>query len=215
MTHKRLYILTFIVLFFSLPLFGQIGKFGLKGGLNLSNMTIEGSNDENLKAGFHAGVFYELPLTAKFSLQPEVLYSTKGVVAVYDEEFLGVTIAEGETTFGLNYIDIPLYVVYNLAEDFNFHLGPYAGILLNANVDTQAEVLDFINIDDSDELDRDHFKTADFGISGGLGFRLSMVKLGFNYNIGLTQVAKEDDISEALLGDARNNVIQVYAGIIF
>lgn len=35
------------------------------------------------------------------------------------------------------------------------------------------------------------------------------------YNLGLTQVAKKDDIAEEMLGDARNTIIQVYAGLLF
>ncbi|MFP4060811.1 MAG: porin family protein [Bacteroidota bacterium] len=212
---KRLFLFAILICTGCLLLNAQIGSLGIKGGLNFSYMTIEDLDDQSMKPGFHAGVFKKFPVSEKFAIQPEVLYSTKGVKAVYDEEFLGVSIFEGETDFALNYIDIPLYLVYNLAEDLNFHLGPYVGILLGANVDTQAEVLDFINIDDNEELDRDHFNNTDFGISGGLGFQLSFVELGFNYNLGLSQVAPDDDVSEILLGDARNNVIQIYAGIIF
>jgi len=189
--------------------------FGLKGGLNLANMTIEGSDDNNLKAGFHVGVSIKAPLSETFSLQTEVLYSTKGVKVTYDSNFLGINIADGTTTFNLNYIDVPVYVVYNLSDDFNFHLGPYVGFLLSANVDTQAEVLNAIEIDDSEELDRERFNNTDFGLTGGLGFQFNRIELGFNYNIGLAQVANEDDIAETLIGDARHNVIQIYAGLTF
>jgi hypothetical protein len=190
-------------------------SFGIKGGLNLANMTIEGSDDNNLKVGFHVGASVKVPLNEQFSLQPEALFSTKGVKATYDNDFLGIDLVNGETSINLNYVDIPVYLVYNLSEDFNFHLGPYVGFLLSANVDTQTEVLNAININDSEELDKDRFKNTDFGISGGLGFEFDNFEFGFNYNIGLVQVAEEGDIAETLINDARHNVIQIYAGLSF
>ncbi len=196
-------------------LLAQDVGFGVKGGLNLANMTIEDANDKNIRPGFHLGVSAKLPLTDQFAIQPELLYSTKGVEMNYDEDFLGIDIADGESDFKFAYLDIPVYLVFNLSEDFNFHFGPYVGFLLDAEVDTDAEVLDFIDIDDNEDLDRDHFKSTEFGLSGGLGFEFGSFKTGFNYNHGLTQVAEDDDPAEVLLGDAKNNVIQVYVGLLF
>jgi len=100
-------------------------------------------------------------------------------------------------------------------EDFNFHLGPYAGMLAKAKIETDNELLDYIQVDESENIDRDVFNTFDYGISMGLGFIVEPVRIGFNYNLGLNHVAKEDDSMESLLGDAKNNVIQVYLGFSF
>lgn len=195
----------------SIYTFAQSSGFGAKGGLNLSNMTVEGNNDSNLKAGFHVGVFNKIGISESFSIQPELLYSAKGFKYNYDES----AIADGETKFNLNYIDVPVKLVFNLSRDFEFQLGPYFSYLAGANVDTDAEVLEFFNIDSTDELDRENFNAFEFGLTGGLGFTLDPLVLGFNYNLGLTQVAKDDEPTEAMLGDAKNTVIQVYAGILF
>jgi hypothetical protein len=48
-----------------------------------------------------------------------------------------------------------------------------------------------------------------------MGFNLNPVIVGFNYNLGLTKVAKDDRPTEEMLGDARNTVIQVFVGIMF
>ena len=66
-----------------------------------------------------------------------------------------------------------------------------------------------------DELDRDHFNSLDYGLTAGLGFDLDPMIFGLNYNLGLNQVAKDDDVSHDLLGDAKNTVIQVYVGLKF
>ncbi|MFW6259391.1 MAG: porin family protein [Tangfeifania sp.] len=195
----------------SIYTFGQSSGFGLKGGLNLSNMTVEGNDDSNLKAGFHLGVFNKIGITESFSIQPELLYSAKGFKYNYDNS----AIADGETKFNLNYIDLPVKLVFNLSRDFEFQLGPYFSYLAGANVDTDAQVLEFFNIDSTDELDRENFNAFEAGLTGGLGFTIDPLVFGFNYNLGLTQVAKDDEPTEAMLGDAKNTVIQVYAGILF
>ncbi|HKL34464.1 MAG TPA: porin family protein [Tangfeifania sp.] len=207
----KILFLSLILLSASIYTFGQNSRFGFKGGLNLSNMTVEGNDDSNLKAGFHAGVFNKIGITESFSIQPELLYSAKGFKLNYDES----AIADGETQFNLNYIDLPVKLVFNLSRDFEFQLGPYFSYLAGANVDTDAEVLEFFNIDSTDELDRENFNAFEVGLTGGLGFTIDPLVFGFNYNLGLTQVAKDDEPTEVMLGDAKNTVIQVYAGILF
>src|ERR1700744_2547677 len=64
-------------------------KFGIKGGLNLTNLYVDNSNDEHIKAGFNAGVFAKLPITKGFSIQPELLYSVKGAKETYSNFIQG------------------------------------------------------------------------------------------------------------------------------
>ncbi|MFW6371583.1 MAG: porin family protein [Bacteroidota bacterium] len=190
--------------------YAQFTQYGVKAGLNLSNLTVDDTSDRNLRTGFHAGVFGRLGISEFFSLQPELLYTTKGFTNNYD-----LAVASSEVDFNLNYIEIPVNVVYHLSEDFAFQLGPYVGYLAGANVETNNEVLDFFDFETDSELDRDNFKSIDFGITAGLDFTLEQFIFGFKYNMGLTGVAK-DNIPGELLGDeAKNSVIQVYAGILF
>ena len=207
---NKIVIIFISVLFFSTGAYAQFTQFGAKAGVNFSNMTIDDSSDKTLKTGFHAGVFGRMGLTESFSLQPELLYTTKGLTNTYDN-----ALAEGEAKFNLNYIEIPINFVYHLAEDFSFQLGPYVGYLLNANVSTSNSLLDFFDIDTNDNIDRDNFKSFDLGLTAGLDFTLDPVILGFKYNLGLVNVGKDNVVSEQLLGDARNTVIQIYAGILF
>ncbi|MFW6257222.1 MAG: porin family protein [Prolixibacteraceae bacterium] len=201
------------LLLFSTSAFSQFSEFGIKAGLNMSNLTVEGNNDNTMKFGLHAGILNKYYITEAFALQPELLYSSKGFENVFNNEI----ITDGEVNYNLNYIDLPIKLVFYLAEDFNFQFGPYIGYLINANVDVDsAELLDdFFQVDSREELDRDMFNTLDFGLTGGLEFELNPLLIGFNYNLGLTQVAKDDKPIELMLGDAKNTVIQVYAGVLF
>jgi hypothetical protein len=139
----------------------------------------------------------------------------KGTLVEYSADFLGIPVADGESRFNLNYIEVPLYLVFNLSDDFNFHVGPYAGFLLDATVDTEGDILSFINVDNEENLDRDNFNVFDFGLSGGLGFSYEKLELGFNYGLGLQRVVQEGETLDPLLGDSRNSVIQVYLAISF
>jgi len=189
----------------------QKSHTGIKAGLNLSSLTTDGNNDKNLKMGLVAGIYNKMTLGNSFAIQPELLFSSNGIKYNYDDN----AIADGNTKFNLNYIQLPVKLVFNLSPDFEFQFGPYVGYLVNANVDTDAQVLDYFNINSQDEIDRDKFNNFDVGLSGGLGFDLAPLIFGFNYNIGLNPVAKKDEISRDMLGDAKNAVIQVYAGIHF
>ena len=203
--------LKYIIIIIGIGVFSQahaqMPQFGIKAGLNLSNMSVDGADDSNILPGFHVGAFTSVPIgTSAFSVQPELLYSTKGMKAEYTES------VTGEATYRLNYIDIPVYLVYNLARDFNFHAGPYVGFLLNAHTEFDSEVVDFLEITSEDE---DYFNSITVGLSAGLGFSLMKFDLGFNYSFGFIPVADENKALEPLLGDAKNNVIQVYVGYRF
>jgi hypothetical protein len=207
---KLVYLMVGSFILLSANLQAQTPEFGVKAGLNLSNMSVEDASDKTLKTGFHAGVFTKMPFTDVLSVQPELLFTTKGVKYSFDN-----LLAEGETNFNLNYIELPINLVYNLSEDFEFHLGPYIGYLANANVDASTEILNFIEIDTGDNIDRDHFKSFDLGLTAGLNFSLEQFVFGFKYNLGLTPVAKDNFPAQTILGDARNSVIQLYGGIKF
>lgn len=208
---KLVLISSIVLLVFSGKAFAQESQIGVKGGLNLSTLSIDNNNDKNLKAGFHAGVFTKIPLTESFAIQPELLYSMKGVKYNFDDNIL----ADGSANFNLNYLELPVKLVFNLSEDFEIQFGPYVSYLMNANVDTDAKVLGFWNISGKDELDRKNYNALDYGLSVGLGFDFNPLIIGFNYNLGLNPVAKEDNLSRDILGKAKNSVIQIYAGIKF
>jgi hypothetical protein len=189
----------------------QESSVGIKGGLNLSTISTDEGSDKNLKPGFHIGVFNKIALSESVALQPELLFATKGLKINYDES----PIADGETRFNTNYIDLPVYLALNVSEAFQIQFGPYVSYLISANVDTDAEVFDFFQIDSNDELDRKNFNAFDYGVAAGISFDLDPLVIGANYSLGLNPVAKEDEPSRDMLGDAKNSVIQIFAGIKF
>lgn len=200
-----------LVMLVGKSLLAQETSVGLKGGLNLSTISADGGEDKNLKPGFHVGVFTNVGINEAFGFQPELLFSTKGLKINYD----GAIITDGETHFNINYLELPLYLTVDLFETFRFQVGPYVSYLLSANVDTDASVFNYFEINSSDELDREYFNAFDYGLAAGIAFNFDALEVGVNYTYGLNQVAKNDEPSHRLLGDGKNRVIQVYAGIKF
>ena len=91
----------------------QKAEFGIKGGLNIANQNFSGEEAPSPSSiiGFHLGGFVDIKIADKFSIQPEVLYSTQGskfnmLVDIEDTEY------DTENTFKLSYINIP--VMFNI-----------------------------------------------------------------------------------------------------
>ncbi|TVR76409.1 MAG: PorT family protein [Chitinophagaceae bacterium] len=155
--------------------------FGIKGGLNMSNLFVDEVDDENVRIGYHAGIFIEAPVTDRISIQPELVYNTKGATVKYDN------LISGEFTFALDYIDLPLLAVINLSDNFNIKGGMYASYLLRAKAINESDgIFDF-----TEEINRDNFNDFDYGISAGLGFKLNWLHAGLRYNYGLREIGRE------------------------
>jgi hypothetical protein len=215
--NKKSILAALVAIFLLFPSFayGQRSGAGIKGGLNLSTLNVDGSDANDMLPGFNAGVFARVMFSDVIGLQPEVLFSSKGVNTSYSRSFLGFDIANGETRLRINYIDIPLYIAIFPVPNFDIHLGPYVGVLMNANIDTENEILSFIDLDTEDDVDRSQFNQIDYGLSAGIAFSAEVFTLGINYSLGLRNVAKDNESMEGLIGDAKNNTIQVYVGLLF
>ncbi|MBO9199286.1 MULTISPECIES: porin family protein [Niastella] len=183
-------------------------KFGIKGGLNLTNMYVKDVSDENMKVGWNAGFFAKLPVTRGFSIQPELLYTTKGAKETYDNFIEG----KGEYRFNLNYIELPLLAVFNVAKNFNIHAGPYGSYLIGANI---KDLKDDGTINHITDLDAENFNRFDWGLAGGFGIDISNFTLGARYNYGFREIGKSGSLSGQLTKDSKNSAISLYIGLGF
>lgn len=174
--------------------------FGIKGGLNWSNLLPDGDdvNEENARWGFHAGVFGRATPSENLGIQGELLYSTKGTTVVYDG------LIDQQVSFNLGYLELPLFVAIRLGDVLELHAGGYAGYLLSSDVTSDGDLGD-----SSEDVDRDNFNSLDFGLLGGVGVNLGPAQIGARYTYGLVDLADSDG-AKFLLGDARNSVGQLY-----
>ena len=95
--------------------------FGVKGGLNLSNVydTKGEQFDADAKFGFVAGAFMSIPLGKVVGVQPEILISQKGFQAT--GVLLGAPYSFTRTT---TYIDVPLLFAVKPFELLTLLAGP-------------------------------------------------------------------------------------------
>lgn len=175
-------------------------QFGAKGGVNFSSFSGDGYDDfvdPEERTSFHVGLVAEIPVSERFSIQPEVLYSGQG----YDI----ADVSDGDDIeFQLDYINVPVLAKFYLIEGLSIEAGPQVGFLVH-------EEIDFRPTDDGGdiELNSDDFHSVDFSIGLGLSYKFSNFFISGRYNIGMTDIYKEEAI------DAKNSVIQAGVGFMF
>lgn len=180
----------------------KTARAGVKAGMNVSNLYINDVNDENARIGFNGGFYGQILSSEVFAIQPELLYSTKGTRADYS----GFVINQ-KVRFNLNYIDLPVLAVFKLGRSAEIHAGGYASYLLGANFDYDGNVTNGFQ-----ELDRDHFKSYDYGLSGGFGLNFNAIQIGARYNYGLVQIANSNT-ARSYIGNSKNSVAQLYLAL--
>nr|WP_317632335.1 porin family protein [uncultured Flavobacterium sp.] len=172
-------------------------KFGFKGGYNLANL---GGDVENNKAlsGFHLGGFVEIPVSEKFAIQPEVLYSAQGAKYEYSETFGGMTLSY-KFDDKLDYINIPVMAKYYATDKLALEAGPQFGFLVKAK-------------SDGEDI-KDYVKSFDFGLGIGASyFFTENIYAGARYNFGLSNISDDTDADDYKVN---NQVLQVSVGYRF
>ena len=201
---------TLLMLIFTSSVKAQESRFGIKGGVNVSNMYTNDIHDENTKIGLNGGFFLKAALSEHIALQPELLFTMKGSELEFDTPF-----ADGTGSFSLNYIEVPMMGVFNITKNFNIHAGVYIASLINVTIENEGSVSLF---DFEAELDRDNFETFDYGLVGGVGLDFNKLSLGIRYDYGLNTVGKKFDFpngSSDVFPDARNSNLALYLSISF
>lgn len=182
-------------------------EFGVKGGVNFSNLYTEDVDDNNVLTSFNAGFYAKLPITESVAIQPEFLYSRKGAELVYDNAF-----AQGTAKFKLNYIEVPVLLKVNIMKNFNIHAGPYFAYLIDAQVTNESANANF---DFEQNYENDDFNKFDAGLSAGFGFDFDNLGIGFRYNYGLTTVGKERTFGGVTYTtpDGKNSNLSLYMAL--
>lgn len=170
-------------------------EFGVKGGLNMSNLYTDDADDENVLFGFNAGVYATLPVSDFIAIQPELLFTTRGSELEYNN-----ALAQGNVKLKLNYIELPLLVRVNITKNFNIHAGGYASYMVSAKSTGDGD------FEFEDQYDTDDFNKFDAGIAAGVGVDFNPISVGLRYNYGLTTIEKDGDDSS----DLKNSNLSLY-----
>ncbi len=179
--------------------------FGIKAGLNLSNVLVKDDNhsyseDFKMNPGFHVGLTAEFPFTDIFSFEGALLVSTKGFKVSEEDSFFGQTI-KYEAKQNLFYIDVPL----TGKATFDFDgikvygaFGPYIGLGLVGKSKAKVTIADETETEEedikwgSDKYESD-VKRLDFGLTIGAGVEINAIQVGLTYNLGLANISPYSD----------------------
>lgn len=183
--------------------YGQI--FGVKAGLNLSNMLWE--DDENtysdnfkMNPGFHIGTTAEFPISEIFSFETGLSLSTKGFKDEAKEEVMGETY-EVKQEMNLFYLDIPLTAKASVdLEGPKIYgvFGPYLGMGLSGKIKTQLSgmgetVSHEEDVNWASDEENEALKRLDYGLMVGAGVEIDAIQIGLSYNFGLANISAETE----------------------
>ena len=168
-TMKKIFLLVGTALCLGMGASAQHAQLGIKGGLNVSNLSYDNDYEADSKVGAHVGLLAHIHMGGPLALQPEVVYSMQGAEA-------------GNRDLEYNYLNVPFLIQYMFPQGVRLETGPQVGVLLSAEEE------------DNDGFDRDvenSMKKTDLAWAIGLGF-MSTSGLGIDvrYNIGLTEIYK-------------------------
>jgi hypothetical protein len=186
------------------PLIG----IGIKGGLNFANVTnakaINGSN----RTGFVVGAFLAPPSKSIISSRTELLFSRQG----YDFK-------SGSNTgsVNLNYLILPQLMGINITKYVQLQIGGQMAYLLNAKADSVTST----GNPGVDQI-MQYYNRFDYGAAGGIEiYPVRNLLIGARINISFGKLYKDPSGTQGgqpnfFPGiDAKNNVVQLFAGVRF
>jgi len=177
-------------------------QVGIKAGVNLATLVFENEEEsfENLSdnsvTGFLAGVFFPIPISDNFELQPELLFIQKGNKSSYDLSLLSQKV-ESRTFY--NYVELPVIAKFIFGPEIaRIYVsgGGFAGLSINGkqelettNTTTNTTTESVRDFDFSDEDER---KRLNYGASLGAGAKLGKIVVDLRYTIGLNNLLDND-----------------------
>lgn len=179
-------------------------KFGVKAGINFSNVYDEEGEDfvADGKVGFAGGVFFSIPLGKFVGIQPEILYSEKGFKA--EGSFLGVNYDFKRKT---THLDIPVHFQIKPTENLSILVGPQFSYLL----ETKNEFGD-ISVGAEEDINDDNYKKGIFGLSAGVDFNIENFIISARGSWDLSKTNKDGEESSLRY---KNQLIQFTLGYTF
>lgn len=177
-----------------------IPHLGIRLGVNAATVSgVEGGFGKR-RVGLVAGVYGHFMIgKSHFSIQPELLYTQKGI----NRNVFGYLLRV-HSKLKINYIEIPVLFKYTFIPNAtvrpSIYLGPYAGY----NIVAKKEKTPDISVDS-----RSQIEIIDFGFSTGVGIAFGRYHLGFRFTFAAAGVSS----SGSYTGYHRNSVFSFVTGV--
>jgi|SRR5690554_128354 len=206
---KKLVLLAAIAVMSVTTVEAQEVRLGAKGGVNFATFNGDNLGDIKSRTGFHIGGLVEIPVTEKFSVQPEILYSAQGAEYKDSGREGGVNYSY-EYKNKLDYISVPVMAKFYVIDGLAIEAGPQVSFLTSSKSEYEGTLGD---VTVSGESDLEDVSKVDFSLGAGVSYRLPVgVFFGARYNFGLTNV---NDGNNADDNKINNRVFQLSAGYSF
>ncbi|RZL07127.1 MAG: PorT family protein [Hymenobacter sp.] len=190
----------FLLLGSSLLLTGTAyAQLGARIGANLLNFSQESTyNDASTSAtsrvGYQVGVYYQQPLTKRFSLVPEVQFSREQAHVDVESFTNPQNYLRGDYRLRLSYLNVPVLLRLALGPVY-IEAGPQASLLVGGRGQGQTQALvggDVISGRTIDQAATDRFRRLDAGACLGVGVQLP-AGLGLSVRAYQGLVARDRD----------------------
>lgn len=195
-------IISILILMTPLFLFAQFAfNIGVKAGLNFANVTNATSINSENRTGYLLGGFIATKSKKLFGFRSEFILSRQG----YDYKTNTNT-----GTVNLDYLLLPQLLTIRFSKFIQLQAGGQAAFLLNAKVDSSGG--------NGNGSLFDYFNRFDYAfVAGGEVSPISGFFVGARLNTSFKKVTQETPIGGRWPNfiptlDARNNVVQLYAG---
>lgn len=153
-------------------------SWGIKAGMNVSNIGGKDTDNNKNKIGYFAGLAAEYAFSDTWAIAPEVLYSAQGF-----------KVKEGDVTasFKGDYINVPIFAKYYLTDNWSVGLGPQLGFNVSAKVKTKVD-----GETATQKIDSDLYNSFDFGMGIATSYKITdNLYVDARYNYGFTKVFKD------------------------
>ena len=209
---KKLIITILAIMLFSGTLIAEgLSKKGVKIGLNLSTIRIsdnENADDINdmykTKFGGSIGGFVTIDINEQLSVQPEIYYTMKGTdieLEIMNHTFKG--------SMTLNYIEVPILVVFKLQPGIGLYGGPSLSYFLNGTTTNEDED----GKEKTEDIDKDEISVYDLGLVVGGSYTLPEgISIDLRYTLGLLNVNDESKNDKSTIN---NHLFQLMVGYSF
>jgi hypothetical protein len=180
--------------------------FGIKGGLNFSNISNASSISSSNQTGYHAGLLANIG-GKLIGFRLEVLYSHQG---------FGYTTDSSSGSNTQDYISLSELLAVNITRFVQLQIGGQTGYLLHANTTSKNQSTGNATADQI----LSYYNRFDYGFGGGVEVHpIAGLLIGARYNISLSNLYKDAFSNSSGSGgsysphvDFKNNVVQVFIG---
>lgn len=166
--------------------------FGLKTGVNV-HPTKDNDGDTHFSFGYQVGSTLNVPISSKFSFQPELLLQFIGSKYDYVNVYSNGT-ETGESKIKSFYLNVPLNFKYTVTKKVAIELGPNVSYLLSGKQKvTRTTNMDGVVYETNYESNSDSNKLS-FGINLGTEYNITkQIYTGLRYTLFITKYQTADD----------------------